>query len=90
MFWIRTPLGALSLSPEREGRGYEVGYSGGGPYALAEYMHKLIDSNGRDTAVGGLPHGQKPDPRILAWAASAEATHTQELTLEQLKAFQSR
>ncbi|MFC6087392.1 hypothetical protein [Sphaerisporangium aureirubrum] len=88
LFWSRTTEGTLSLLPERNGHGYQVGYAGAGPVELAEYLHKLIASDGRDTAIEGLPHGQDVDPRILAWVRSPDANRTQELTMEQLKAIQ--
>jgi hypothetical protein len=88
LFWIRTTAGTLSLLPERNGHGYEVGYAGSGPVELAEYLHKLIASGGRDTTIGGLPQGQDVDPRILAWVTSPDANRTQELTMVQLEAIQ--
>ncbi|MEV1176859.1 hypothetical protein [Nonomuraea sp. NPDC049784] len=90
LFWIRTTAGTLSFLPEHHSRGYDVGRAGGGPGAFAEYVHKLIASDGQDTAIGGLPHGQHVDPHVLAWVTSQDANRTQELTLEQLKAIQRR
>ncbi|GAA2417535.1 hypothetical protein GCM10010404_90120 [Nonomuraea africana] len=88
LFWIRTTAGTLSLLPEHHSCGYDVGRTGGGPCAFAEYLHKLVASDGADTAIGGLPHGQSADPQILAWVTSTDAKRTQELTMEDLKTIQ--
>lgn len=74
----------MSLLPEHHSRGYDVGRTGGGPCAFAEYLYKLVASDGADTAIGGLPHGQSADPQILAWVTSTDSKRTQELTLEHL------
>ncbi|WP_327425712.1 hypothetical protein OG612_42430 (plasmid) [Streptomyces sp. NBC_01527] len=85
-FWIRTAAGLLSLLPEEDGRGYGVGYGGGGPHELARYIDQLIDSDGRTTSAAGLrPRDSRPDPQVLAWVSSKEATGHHELSLDDLK-----
>lgn len=87
-FWIRTAAGTLSLLPEYVTRGYDVGRTGSGPGAFAEYLHKLVASDGLDTAASTPPLGWDVDPRLLAWVTSPDANRDQELTLEDLKAIQ--
>ncbi|WP_328760518.1 hypothetical protein [Streptomyces sp. NBC_00271] len=89
-FWIRTRDGLLSLLPEENGRGYGTGYGGGGPTELAQYITRLLDSGGEDTAAAGdgRRHDDQPDPNILAWVSSKDATRTQELTFKELAAIQ--
>jgi len=41
--WIRTSDGGLWLAPALPGRGLSWGYSGGGPYALAALLDRLLD-----------------------------------------------
>ncbi|WP_240677106.1 hypothetical protein [Actinacidiphila soli] len=88
LFWVRTADGVLSLLPEENGRGYGVGYGGGGPAELAQYIQKLIDSNGQDTAAGASRYDDSADPQIHAWVSSEAATGSQELTLDDLKRIQ--
>lgn len=88
-FWARTTGGLLVLLPEEHGHGYGVGYSGGGPYELAGYISRLVESGGKDTAADSLRRSSDaPDPRILAWVSSQAAKRPQELTLEGLKRIQ--
>lgn len=86
-FWIRTTEGVLSILPQKEGRGYGMGYGGGGPYELARYLQKLIDSDGQDTAAGsGSPAAvSQPDRRLVEWVTSDDVAWSQELTLKDLK-----
>ncbi|MFF7251186.1 hypothetical protein ACFZBU_45895 [Embleya sp. NPDC008237] len=86
-FWIRTTDGLLSFLPQGPSRGYGVGYSGGGPAELALYIDRLIDSDGRDTAVHPTPHNWDTHPNVDAWTSSTAATRTQELTLDDLRAL---
>lgn len=88
-FWVRTGEGLLALLPEANGHGYGVGYGGGGPHQLALYIGQLIDSDGRETAAHAHRHDQEPDPQIMAWVSSQEATRRQELTLNELKRIQA-
>ncbi len=41
--WIRTSDGGLWLAPALPGRGLSWGYRGGGPYALAALLDRLLD-----------------------------------------------
>ena len=86
LFWIRTTNGLLSLLPEQRARGYNVGYSGGGPNELAHYIQKLIDTDGQDTAAG--TDGTSADERVRAWVSSKDAARTRELTLDDLRRIQ--
>ncbi|MGW0315402.1 hypothetical protein [Streptomyces flavidovirens] len=87
LFWARTEKGALSILPQREGRGYSVGYSGGGPSALAAYLTQLADTDGQNTAAGASY--EEAHPAILAWTQSGAADRgTNELSLGDLKAMQ--
>ncbi|MGW4784971.1 hypothetical protein [Streptomyces sp. NPDC004230] len=88
LFWIRTTDGVLSLLPEEEGRGYGTGYGGGGPTELARYITKLLETDAESTAAGALRYMERPDPKVLAWVSSEEATRRQELTLEDLRRIQ--
>ncbi|MFJ6769952.1 hypothetical protein ACIQOV_03045, partial [Kitasatospora sp. NPDC091257] len=83
-FWTRTSRGVLSLIPTHRANGYNVGYSGGGPRALAAYIQQLVDSDGKDTAALGPGRGI-PSQGALAFTKSEAAKRTQELTLNQLK-----
>jgi hypothetical protein len=87
-FWIRTTGGVLALIPEQEGRGYAIGYGGGGPLELARYIQQLIASDGRDTAaIGG---DADVDDRVSSWACSETNTQSHELTLADLRSILSR
>ena len=88
LFWARTADGVLTLLPQESGRGYGVGYGGGGPHELAQYIQKLIDTDGQDTAANASRYDDRVDPQILAWVSSKDADRTHELTLEDLKAIQ--
>jgi hypothetical protein len=87
LFWVRTEKGLLSILPQREGRGYGIGYGGGGPYSLASYLSQVARTDGQDTAAGA-PYGEA-SATILAWTQSSAAKRgTNELTLHDLKAMQ--
>ncbi len=87
LFWVRTEKGLLSILPQRHGLGYNVGYSGGGPHALAAYLSQVATTNGENTAAG-TPY-EKAHPAILAWTQSSAAERgTNELTLHTLQAMQ--
>ncbi|MFJ9420266.1 hypothetical protein ACIRPT_39865 [Streptomyces sp. NPDC101227] len=89
LFWARTADGALSLLPQEEGCGYGFGRTGGGPTALADYLTKLIASNGKDTTAGGPPYSIRTvDQQILTWVESKPKARHLELTLEELQAIQ--
>ncbi|WP_331720655.1 hypothetical protein OG543_30070 (plasmid) [Streptomyces sp. NBC_01178] len=86
LFWARTEKGDLSILPQLEVLGYNVGYSGGGPYALAAYLTQVAMTDGRSTAAG--PLHEKAHPAILAWTTSSATDRgTSELTLSELKAM---
>ncbi|MFJ6054623.1 hypothetical protein [Streptomyces sp. NPDC092307] len=76
----------MSILPQREGRGYSLGYSGGGPSALATYLTQLADSDGQNTATGASY--EQAHPAILAWTQSGAADRgTNELSLNDLQAM---
>lgn len=83
VFWVRTDRGNLYFLPEKEGAGYEVGYSGGGPTELALMIEKIVRSDGQEVSAG-TPHAA-PVQKLGDWTKSTEADRTQELTLKQLK-----
>ncbi|OIJ95443.1 hypothetical protein [Streptomyces colonosanans] len=86
LFWARTEKGLLSILPQREALGYNIGYSGGGPHALAAYLTQVADTDGQNTAAG--PRYEKAHPAIVAWTQSSAADRgTNELTLSDLKAM---
>lgn len=84
-FWARTTDGVLSLLPEAQGRGYNVGYGGGGPIELARYITQLLDTGGKETAAGGTPFTEKPNAQILKWATSDLPARDREWTLRKLR-----
>ncbi|MEN8651731.1 hypothetical protein ABCR94_14160 [Streptomyces sp. 21So2-11] len=89
LFWARTEKGDLSILPQREGRGYSLGYSGGGPHALAAYLTQLAETDGQNTAVGTSYSREDAHPAILNWTQSSAADRgTNELSLGDLKAMQ--
>ncbi|MGY0021207.1 hypothetical protein [Streptomyces sp. cg35] len=86
-FWARTAKGVLSILPQQRGTRYNIGYSGGGPHALAAYLTQIADSDGRNTAAGA-PY-ETAHPAIVKWAESPAVWRgTNELTLQDLKALQ--
>lgn len=86
MFWVRTEKGPLSLIPQRQPFGYNIGYDGGGPRALAAYLSQIAATDGENTTAGS-PYDQA-DPGILAWVESFTADRgTNELTLQDLRAL---
>jgi hypothetical protein len=87
LFWVRTEKGLLSILPQQNALGYNVGYSGGGPHALAAYLTQGAAANGENTAAG-TPY-EEAHPAILAWTQSSAADRgTNELTLRDLKTMQ--
>ncbi|MFC5188003.1 hypothetical protein [Actinomadura harenae] len=88
LFWARTSTGDLALLPMSNSQGYDVGRRGGGPGYFAEYLHQVVASNGRDTAIARQPYNPDVDPNLLAWVSSPHSNRTQELTLPDLKAIQ--
>jgi hypothetical protein len=87
LFWARTEKGLLSILPQRNALGYNIGYNGGGPHALAAYLTQVADTDGKNTAAGA--QYEHAHPAILAWTQSSAADRgTNELTLHDLKAMQ--
>jgi hypothetical protein len=82
-FWVRTESGDLMLLPELQGRGYNVGYGGGGPGELARMIVKIVESAGEDVSPG--TDRRASNRKVDSWVSSAAADRTQELTLEQLE-----
>jgi hypothetical protein len=62
LFWARTEKGLLSILPQRNALGYNIGYNGGGPYVLAVYLTQVADTGGANTAAGA-PYEQARTPR---------------------------
>ncbi|MFD9817336.1 hypothetical protein [Streptomyces sp. NPDC059080] len=87
LFWARTDKGMLSVLPQQHGLGYNMGYSGGGPHALAAYLSQIAATDGKNTAAGAKY--EQAHPAILAWTQSSFGDRgTNELTLQDLKAMQ--
>jgi hypothetical protein len=86
VFWIRTTSGALYLFPEERGRGYEIGYGGGGPGELARFITKIVRSDGYDLSAG-TTNEEHYNELVDDWACSSASNYTQELTLEQLRSL---
>lgn len=82
-FWIRTTDGILSFVPEQVAHGYGIGYGGGGPGSLAQYIQQLITSDGKDTAA--INRSVEVDDQISSWAYSESNARSHELTLADLK-----
>ncbi|MFJ2574728.1 hypothetical protein ACIOYT_30490 [Streptomyces halstedii] len=86
LFWARTDKGALSILPQKNGMGYSLGYSGGGPTALAAYLSQIARNDG-GTTPAGTPY-EDAHPAILAWTQSKAADRgTNELSLGDLQAM---
>ncbi|MFB7918058.1 hypothetical protein [Streptomyces sp. NPDC056061] len=86
LFWARTDKGLLSILPQKHGVGYNIGYSGGGPHALAAYLTQIA-RNGGGTTPAGTPY-EDADPAIVAWTQSKVADRgTNELSLGDLQAM---
>lgn len=83
MLWVRTANGVLHILPEKIGRGYSVGYSGGGPSELARLIEKISATDGYDLSPG--TNGITASSRVLTWATSEAANATQEISLSQLQ-----
>ncbi|MHB6904066.1 hypothetical protein [Streptomyces sp. CB02959] len=87
LFWARTDKGMLSILPQRNALGYNIGYSGGGPHALAAYLTQVADTDGQNTTAGASY--EQAHPAIVAWTQSSAADRgTNELMLSDLKAMQ--
>ncbi|MFD4860654.1 hypothetical protein [Streptomyces atratus] len=86
LFWARTDKGDLSILPQRHAVGYNIGYSGGGPHALAAYLTQIARNDG-GTTPAGTPY-EDAHPAIVAWAQSKAADRgTNELSLGDLQAM---
>lgn len=86
LFWARTDKGLLSILPQRQAHGYNIGYSGGGPHALAAYLTQVARSDGTTTAAG-VPY-ERAHPAIRDWTQSKAAERgTNELSLSDLRAM---
>ncbi|MEU5108439.1 hypothetical protein AB0H07_40325 [Streptomyces sp. NPDC021354] len=86
LFWARTDKGLLSILPQKNAHGYNIGYSGGGPHALAAYLTQVADTDGGNTTAGA-PY-EKAHPAIVAWTQSSAADRgTNELSLSDLQAM---
>ncbi|MES9558732.1 MULTISPECIES: hypothetical protein [unclassified Streptomyces] len=86
LFWARTDKGVLSLLPQKNGLGYEIGYNGGGPHALAAYLTQVATTDGQHTTAGA--QYEDAHPAIVAWTQSKAADRgTNELSLSDLKAM---
>ncbi|MGW2183978.1 hypothetical protein ACWCXX_39620 [Streptomyces sp. NPDC001732] len=86
LFWARTDKGVLSFLPQRNGLGYEIGYNGGGPHALAAYLTQVATTDGQHTTAGA--QYEDAHPAIVAWTQSKAADRgTNELSLSDLKAM---
>ncbi|GHD46937.1 hypothetical protein GCM10010317_023130 [Streptomyces mirabilis] len=87
LFWARTERGLLSILPQRNALGYNIGYNGGGPHALAAYLTQVADTDGRNTAA--CASYEQAHSAILAWTQSSAADRgANELTLYDLKTMQ--
>jgi|SRR5690606_10192560 len=83
VMWLRNDRDELHFLPEERGKGYSVGYAGGGPGKLAKMIEKIVVSDGHDftpntSHVAAHPH-------LSEWTSSPEAKQTRELSLAQLK-----
>lgn len=86
LFWARTDKGLLSILPQQHGHGYGLGYSGGGPHALAAYLTQIAHSNGTLTPAG--TRYENAHPAIVAWTQStASERGTNELSLSDLQSM---
>lgn len=86
LFWARTDKGDLSILPQKNAMGYSIGYSGGGPNALAAYLTQVARNDG-GTTPAGVPY-EDAHPAILAWTQSKAADRgTNELSLGDLQAM---
>ncbi|MFC9751239.1 hypothetical protein [Streptomyces niveus] len=87
LFWARTENGLLSILPQRNALGYNIGYNGGGPHALAAYLTQVADTDGENTAAGASY--EAAHPALVAWTQSSAADRgTNELTVQDIKAMQ--
>ncbi|MET7729268.1 hypothetical protein ABZT44_52795, partial [Streptomyces mirabilis] len=65
LFWARMEKGFLSILPQRNALGYDIGYNGGGPHALTAYLTQVVGTDGRNTAAGATY--EQAHPAIPAW-----------------------
>ncbi|MGP4004415.1 hypothetical protein [Streptomyces sp. 8N706] len=88
VYWINlTVPNFYGLLPQQRALGYNIGYNGGRPHALAAYLSQVAATNGEETAAG-VPYEQA-QPAILAWTQSSAADRgTSELTVHDLRAMQ--
>lgn len=84
-FWVRTERGDLHFLPEKVGRGYNVGYHGGGPGELSRMIVKMVNSDGYQIAAGTSSDDR--NELVDDWACSKEADATMELTLDDLQSL---
>ncbi|WP_254404503.1 hypothetical protein [Streptomyces anulatus] len=86
LFWARTAKGLLSILPQQHGLGYNLGYSGGGPHALAAYLTQIARNEGGPTPAG--TRYEDAHPAIVAWTQSTAAERgTNELSLSDLRSM---
>lgn len=86
LFWARTDKGLLSILPQKNAHGYNIGYNGGGPHALAAYLTQVATTDGQRTTAGA--QYEDAQPAILAWTQSKAADRgTNELSLSDLQAM---
>ncbi|SCF67286.1 hypothetical protein [Streptomyces sp. Ncost-T10-10d] len=84
LFWARTDKGLLSILPQKHAVGYNIGYNGGGPHALAAYLTQIARNDG-GTTPAGTPYEQA-HPALVVWTQSGAAERgTNELTLRDLQ-----
>ncbi|MFD8932280.1 hypothetical protein [Streptomyces mirabilis] len=87
LFWARMEKGFLSILPQRNALGYDIGYNGGGPHALTAYLTQVVGTDGRNTAAGATY--EQAHPAIPAWRLSSAADRgANESTPHDLKTMQ--
>ncbi len=81
LFWARMEKGFLSILPQRNALGYDIGYNGGGPHALTAYLTQVVGTDGRKTAAGatyeqGTPRSPPGDRAARRTAARTSRRRT--------------